>query len=438
MAFGGFGTFFSRGKQGSGVAAKAGGSSISAGEAAAWMEERFSTAMREERARFSSMASGLIGSLKELERSVKRIHGGSFESGDRTYAAVNMIKETWAKKALMGFASYWKEVDERTLSAAAMDFPAFSALLKSTSRLMSDVWMIPRQKMVLDRYFEKESRGMAEMLKAAAASMGEMRTAADAPGKLKQADQLRSMAAAIEGLSAEEKALGGRLAALDRDIALKQKGMDGIRSSLDSIQMRKEWAEMKAADDSIREAEGKREALEREIDERLGGMKRVFKMFAHDSARLGGGERQLAESLAHSPLKAFMSAGPEKVEGLLGKLAAELESGGFRLSGKDAGKAGRARELLSSGWASAAWKGHELAVAEADALRKRREEFKISLEKGEAERSLEKAQLELGLMLKEKESLGSRLSAGRGRTREMKRQMEDLIAGSLGEKVEIL
>ena len=402
-----------------------------------WVVSQVARDIEAERQRLSSVSERVLRQLGALEKCVDGIRKKGFEEGDRTYAAINMIKDTWAKKALLSFASYWKEVDEDKLSPKAMDFPTFLAFQRSTVRLMGDITMIPRQKMVLARWFEKESREMGEVAKLLGPAMDEMRSSIEAQGRLKSIDRLKAQ---LDDLAFLEKEVSITQESLDKrgkDIEAKAAEAKEFEAKLKRIEGRKEWSELKELDSRLKDAEERKEKLEAAIDERLGSMKRVFKLFAHDGKDLRKDERLLLEALSHSPVKTFLANDAQALEAALKKLDSELGSGAFRLSGKDEGKTGRLAGMLKSGWIGETKEAHAKALSGIEDARAGKEGIKVSAEKGEAERMMQKARLESEIFAKDRSELERKLSDKKSRVNERKKDISEFIRKDFGIEAEI-
>ena len=438
MAFDFLGSVLGRKKPEQPAPAKPQTKEIRAGDALSWLESQVSGGLEAERKRFSSISGDLLRLLKDLQRITESIRKRGFEEGDRTYAAINMIKDTWAKKAAMGLSSYWREGWEDKTAQGKVDFPAFREHYHGTVRLMNEITMIPKQKIVLQRYFEDESRQMAAVLKSIGAAMEQMKSSIEAAGAMKSTDKIKAMLDNFAKLEKEEKALKSGVSEKSSGIISKKRDIEALEKKLKMIDEKAEWKEMVELDRKMKDSLERKDDIENEIAERLGSMKRVFKLFAHEARDLKKDEKRILEDMSHSPVKTFLSEDPQSIENILGKMKADIENGSFRLSDKDSGKTHRLDEMLEKGWAPGIRTEHERTLADSDDAKRKRDEIKVVVEKRETERMLEKAEVEAGMLRRDRSELEKRLEERERITKEKKEEISDTIKKDFGKEVRII
>lgn len=402
-----------------------------------WLNSQLARDMLSERETFSSISQNLTELLKDLRKNVESVRKKGFESGDRTYAAINMIKDTWAKKAMMSLSAFGREAPIEKVSPERIDFPVFRDLFHSAVRLMDEISMIPKQKMVLKRYFEKESRRMSEILKSTGLAMDEMKARIDAAGTLKSMDKIKRTLSRFAESEKEAHTLRAAIDGTDSDIRDKEKELDALEKRIEIIEKKPEWKEL---DELGRRAGNRletRERIESDIAGKLGSMKRVFKIYAHDALELTSEEKKLLLDLSHSPLKTFLSRDAEPVGNLLEKLGQDIENGTFRLSKKDLGKTDELKDALQSDWLSKIKSQHAEAAAEAGEAKKRMDEINVAVEKRGSERMLEKSRVELDMLRRDKSEREKKLAEKRHALEEMKKEISDSIRKELGREVEL-
>lgn len=416
---------------------KAGKQRLETANVLEWLNSQLAKEIVRERELYSAWATDLLGLVKDFRKIVENIRQKSFEAGDRTYAAVNMIKDTWSKKALLSLTSYFREIRNEKITSGTMDFPALRDLYTNTTRLMNDINMIPRQKLVLSRYFEKESKRMSDILKSFSEVTDNIKQAVNGTGTLKSVSKVKGMLNQLEALAGEVKRTVMSIEEARSGIEKKEEELESLATQADAIEKRPEWKELTVLDKKIRESRERVEEIELEISERVGSMKRVFKLFAHDAADLGKDERRMFEDLSHSPLKTFMATDAGMMESGLGKLQKEIEDGDFKLSEKDAGKTGDLKEMLESGWVARSMAEHAEKKLEAAAAKSERDGISVMVEKSETERMLEKSRAELEMLRREESELESKLKEKRGGIKEKKREMAAFVRKELGREIEL-
>jgi hypothetical protein len=229
------------------------------------------------------------------------------------------------------------------------------------------------------------------------------------------------MKSAATALSTEIEKKAGEISAMEKDAA-------GISSN-------PAWKEIerleKEREMSIREREG----IEADISARMGSLKRPLKLFAHDAEGLSKGERELAESLSHSPVKVILSEDPEAVEKLLSNAMAGAKKMG--LPDKDASKLEAIGSMVSTGWV------HKVSGRYA-ALSKRIEEdwnrskgIDIVSKKVHAERLMERSRIELEALGKQKDALEVKFTEQEKKIAQKKKEIADLLRKELSSEVEV-
>lgn len=402
-----------------------------------WLNSQLTKEIVKESEMYSAWASELLGLIKDFRKIVENIRQKSFEAGDRTYAAVNMIKDTWSKKALMSLTSFFREIRNERITTDSMDFPALRELYTNTTRLMNDINMIPRQKLVLSRYFEAESKRMSVILKSFGTVTDNIKQAVNGTGTLKSVSKVKGMLNQLDLLAGEVKRTVMSIEEARSGIEKKKEELARLEEQVDSIGKKPEWKELTALDKRIKNSQERAEEIELEASEKIGSMKRVFKLFAHDAADLGKDERRMFENLSHSPLKTFMATDAGTIERGLEKLEKEIESGGFKLSKKDAGKTGELKGILESGWVSKSITEHDDKKMEAAAAKKERDGINIMIEKRETERMLEKSRAELDMLRREESELERKLKEKRNGIKEKKREIAVFVRKELGKEIEL-
>ncbi len=402
-----------------------------------WLNAQLAREIELDRERFSSMAREILQLVRDLRKVVESIRQRSFEAGDRTYAAVNMIKDTWAKKAMMSFSSYFRETQPEKAQPGMIDFPAFRDIYHRTTRLMNETMMIPRQRLVLSRYFERESKRMSEILSSMGTVMENAKQAVNGGGTLKSVDRVKGMLDQLTSMSHEIERLEKSVEETKSDISEKEREIEGLTREASSIEKKPEWKELHRLDSKIKDSMAGAEEIERDVADKMGSMKRVFKLFAHDAQSLGKDEKKMFEDLSHSPLKAFMSRDAAPIESGLRKLEKEIEEGSFRLSKKDAGKTGELKRIIESGWVSRSKTAHEKMRLEAAEAKRKRDGIDVIVLKRDSERRLEKGKADLDILRRQLADLEKKLLEKRRGILDKKKEISGFVRTELGREVEL-
>ncbi|MBN2330909.1 MAG: hypothetical protein JXC85_03770 [Candidatus Aenigmarchaeota archaeon] len=440
MAFGFLGSLLGRKKpahEEGAPASPAGKKRLETANVLEWLNGQLAQEIAQERETYSAWASELLGLIRDFRKIVEGIRQRSFEAGDRTYAAVNMIKDTWSKKALLSLTSFFREIRNERITTESMDFPALRDLYANTTRLMNEINMIPRQRLVLSRYFEPESKRMAEILKSFGTVTDNIKQAVTGTGTLKSVSRVKDMLSQLNALAGEVKRTVMSIEEARSRLREKEEEIKRLEAQFAEVEKRPEWGELTELDKRIKESLERVDEIELRVSERLGSMKRVFKLFAHDAAELDKDERRFFEDLSHSPLKTFMATDAGTVERGLEKLEKGIESGDFRLSKKDEGKTAELHEMLESGWVSKSKAEHDENRLAASAAKHERDGINVMVEKRETERMLEKSRAELDMLHREESELERKLKEKRGGIKDKKREIAAFVRKELGREIEL-
>jgi len=402
-----------------------------------WLDSQFSKDMQADRERFAGMVQDIISLVKELQHSIYTMRNIGFEEGDRTYAAVNMIKNTWTKKVLMSISSFHRHVNEKAIVAGKIEFPQFNDMLHATVNLINETSMVPKQKLVLSKYFEKENARIADILRSIAENAEEMRAAVSESSVLKAADTVRVMMQKLDEISAEIPSLSNRLEELDERMNNAKKDLSDAESSINALEKSPEWKDMEGLADELKSCAKKKDAIEKSMMVKLGDFKRIMKLFAHDAKRLQKHEINLAEAFSHSPMKAYLSGDASSVQSLFKRLVTCTEAGDFTVSKKDMEKVRRIKKIVDSGWLAIARAQYDDVNERCVAVRRRLGQIKVGVRKREAEREAERLKAELQQIRREKSHLEERINDAEQRVKEKRDSISGYIMREFGRKVKL-
>ena len=358
-----------------------------------WALSEFEGELAEERKHFSGLALDIIETTKDFQKLIYSIRSKTFEAGDRTYAAINMIKDTWAKRALISLNSYYRDIDTEILKTGNVTFGDADNVLKGTLRLMNETNMLPKQKIVLKRYFEGESKRMAEILKELDERISLLKEALESGSMLKAVHELKKRMDAIEKESDEAARIRENISSMKKNLSDREKELRAVEAEIKALEGSPEWEELEKLGKEEERLEKKMESIENEMIGRLGDIKRVLKLFTHQPG-LSKSESRLAGEISRSPMKAILGSEMSALCSLLSKMAAGISDGSFRLSEKDKSKAKNAKELVDSGWIKKTREELEMTGKMLESVRERKMKIKVTAKKNEAERMAEKARIE--------------------------------------------
>ncbi len=404
----------------------------------AWLDSQFSDDMDSEGKRFAELSKELLELVRDFQKNIYNIRSRNFEEGDRTYAAVNMIKDTWTKKALMSLTTYYKEINDEAVSSGKMNFSDFRSIFRSTMRLMNEMNMIPKQRIVLQRYFEQESRKMTDILRSIGEKTEDMRLMIDERSKLKISGTVEKMIAEVETLAGEIPSLEEKRGELEERMKDKKDELSDAESKLDSVGKSPDWKKLDDLNKELEKCVSKKEDIENSMVGKIGDFKRIMKLFAHDSKNLQKSEKKLAESISHSPLKTYLSTDVSLIQGIFKKLLMSIETEDFSLSRKDSGKLDSIKEIVDSGWFAIAMSDYDDVNDRCSGLKEKIGRIKVSIQKKEAERSAEKTKADMSYIRREKDGIETKINEKKHKMASKKKEISDYIMSEIGIEVELL
>lgn len=410
---------------------------LETGELLEWINKEMIKEIEKERKKFTQVSVELIELVVQLQKVVENIKKKSFEAGDRTYAAVNMIKDTWVKKAMISFSLFRKEYREDNIGETNINYPVFRNLYHSTVRLMNETSMVPRQRLVLSRYFEKESNKMSEVLQSIGGIMGNMKEAVSGASALKSISRVDELLTGFNTISSQVIEMEKRKDNTNDEIARKESEITQQSENVESIENRPEWRKLKELVSLVENSVKEKEEIELAVSEKLGELKRIFKVYAHDSHALDKAEKRLLDDMAHSPMKAYTTNEAGPIENVLRKLNDDIRENRFKPSEKDAGKTKNLGEILDTGLLI---KSKEMLIELKQKIidaESKKENIKIIAEKNESRRMLDKVNAELDILKREKNDLEKEVKKKRGELILKKKEISELVKKELGSEIEL-
>jgi hypothetical protein len=231
--------------------------------------------------RLDSAASGLcdnaMAKIESLRSAMKELGRQSFDPQDKTYARVNMAKDTFVNRSLSVLSGVRKP-------AKTDDYKGLFAFRQCASSAVDEIKMAtPKQAFLISNYFKKNASAIIEAAKAADAAIGSLdtflggegsllRRHADAAGSITVLESAVEDAGAKEAESAE---LSSRIESAGVRITAKEKELDILLKS-------GQWQSNIMAMEKVRLAAGKAKAVEQEANSMLSVLRRPMKKLSHD------------------------------------------------------------------------------------------------------------------------------------------------------------
>jgi hypothetical protein len=291
-----------------------------------WFRQRFGDRLDSAGKKGQGMLSEIAGRLDSLKGVSRTLEKAQFESGDKTYAAVNMIKDDYAKKL--------KRASACACGRPSGDYASLKEFHSSASAAVSDLFSIgPRQSILLSRYFSSDMKGVVDEIKGIKDMLGSMGEFLSGEGRLLWlSSEIRSLLDAREESSKRIEELRKRLEDSDRKavelsgkIALKEEELKAFLGS-------DEWKGYLSLKEGISSGESRLAAMEEEVSSALSVAKRPLKKFRHmgdQKASMGGSFQEFSSN--PSSFSSAISRALEADIGLKGKEKEKLRGLASRL-----------------------------------------------------------------------------------------------------------
>jgi len=220
---------------------------------------------------------GSISSKKEnLKEKIGSLSSEKFDPHDKTYAKVNMAKDTFVNKALAALNSIGRP--------DGTDYESLSGFRdRAASALNSVKNATPKQAILISNYFKKQSAGMVSAIRELdSAVSGLSQLLGGEAMLLKRVKEAKDSVAALADMETErrideinlskssvaESAVGGRITA-------KQSELDALVSS-------DEWKGYSESLGRLAELESRMKMIEQDANNRLSALRRSMKKLSHD------------------------------------------------------------------------------------------------------------------------------------------------------------
>lgn len=306
-----------------------------------WIEAEFSEKFNRAKSRAEGIHKNIQEGFQEIKKSNQNLDRASFESEDKTYAAVNMIKDSFVKRThslILGIERLTNNIEYSSLKEFYSSSDNVIKEMKKTN---------PKQAILLSRFFKKEGGALIENIVRAEKTVKSLQEFLDSEGKIMdlfqganliEQERLRLLEN-LDSLERQEHELGER-----RKETLKERGV--IESGLSELKLSKEWKEMETLERELEKLEEEKSNIEEEIRSRLLIANRPFKKMKH-SLDEKSPEIGFIKEFLHDPLGAILSENSmNQLRSLLEKTRRDNKIG---LKQKDVEKLKSLQNTLESG-----------------------------------------------------------------------------------------
>lgn len=239
---------------------------------------------------------------KDLERK-------KFEGHDRTYSAVNMIKNNYVNRTfgLLGGIPIVEEMNQGELE---------NFLAKTTKVIEGMKKVPPKQAVMVSKYFKKEASEIVKIIKRIEDSLEEMRNLLADGKTIPLVSKISSKVGILKGLERKLKDFEQQEKILKEKIKKARKEKDGKEEEMEKLLKSERYKKLVDFKEIIKEMKQEKEKLENEVREEFSLVKRPLKKYEHvlrNDRSIPREKRILFEKMIHSPVKAILSDGGENV-----------------------------------------------------------------------------------------------------------------------------
>ncbi len=248
----------------------------------AWLDSALSARLDSVSRKASDACAGVMAKKESLKARIETLGRQSFDPQDKTYAKVNMAKNTFVNKALSGLNGIARPREDS-------DYDGLCGLRDGAlSALDSIKKATPKQAVLISNYFKKQSSEMVAGIKELESSVAVLSQLIDGDAKLlKSVKEAKDNAARLAELEVERRVDDINLSkasvseyAIGNRISAKQKELDAL---LDSD----EWKAYAESLGRLAELEARMKSAEQDANNRLSVLRRPMKKLSHDRRTTG-------------------------------------------------------------------------------------------------------------------------------------------------------
>lgn len=276
----------------------------------AWLDKEFSGSVSEIDAKAKNMCAGITKNISDIESAMDVLEKAEFETGNKTYVTVNMVKSLFVKRSrsLLG---------NRPTIPENPSFSDFEKFHSDSLSLLNNLKKIsPKQAILISNYFKKEASVIFAKIKEMEDGIGVMRDFLKDEAGIKQTindaliavDEHKKTKKQIDFLKTMKKKL-------DLGAKTNQKLKKEKETELSELTNGNDWKNMENMNKTIDELNARISDLVSKIDQELSVAIRPLKKLEHLASSGNGIAKEDSEFLntfVDSPFDALMKNENEK------------------------------------------------------------------------------------------------------------------------------
>jgi DNA repair exonuclease SbcCD ATPase subunit len=301
-------------------------------DVAGFLKKEFSEEMERSRKVVEHMYQRVLDNLSEIEKSLQALGSASFEEGDKAYAAANMVKDTFVKKALSAVNGFTRKYP-RDVKA---DFTVLLSLKSDAGKALREMEVSPKQTFLLSRYFVKESQIVVENVKKAESDLNELKEFLRQDSRILKIEN--EAVKAVENLTEqleEKKRLSKRCEEIISEIEKTEQMIGEERKKIEDLEKSEECRNMRMLEKELKDVGISMVEIKNRLTEELSPLKRPFKKLVHS---MGLDEGKDMNRFIADPFTALTSRGTGELKRLLSELEEAVAGGRITIKKRERGK----------------------------------------------------------------------------------------------------
>jgi len=242
-----------------------------------WVQSQFGNEIENAEKRTGELRSDALKSISKTRDNLLGLEKSDFRGKDKTYAAANMAKDSFVKRALSIIDGLrFSGMATQTYSGLVDFHSKISAALKEINKIS------PKQLFLLSRYFKNESREVMGSIKALEQKTSELNTFLESDGKtIKMTESLNSYTEQMKRLLKQSSVMTINEKGTQAEISKLEDSRKDADTRLNSLLKSRELEDMKDLEDSIQKTKSELAGLETRANNILASAKRPLKKLRH-------------------------------------------------------------------------------------------------------------------------------------------------------------
>jgi hypothetical protein len=269
--------------------------SVRLGELGGWLDGELGGRLEKLNEEADALCGSIIDSVDSVRESIRKLGKESFDPQDRTYARVNMAKDTFVNKSLSSLGGIRKPHKDC----------GYNQLLSFKSAASSSLNEIkaatPKQAFFISNYFKEQMAAIIDAIKSADSAAAELDGFLGGEGMLlKSYSEAKESAASLQRFVSEAENLRREEGEIKKQIESANSGISSSEKELESFVRSEPWQSNLSAKSRLQAASDSVKSIEQEANALLSVLRKPMKKIAHDTG---------SAALPENPFKEIVVSG---------------------------------------------------------------------------------------------------------------------------------